>query len=267
MQRISAYIPCFNNADTIRSTIVSIRQQEEPVEDIVVIDDGSTDATPTIAEDCQVRVVRLTGNRGRGAARKRGMEECDSRYVLSVDANKSLPPHFVGAALPWFVDPQVAAVYGRLRLPQTATWVERWSARHIYRTDEHNEVKHNASLTTAGALCLKQLFMEAGNFDESLVFAEDREISRRLLKRGADIIFDPNLEINVAGKQDLQTALERFRRWNMDEGDMALPDYLKHIGYSVKVMAAKDLAKGDPLAAALSLFSAHYLFWRSRIHS
>ena len=68
-----AIVPAYNEAATITNVIESLRTHA-PGFDVVVVDDGSTDATATIAEGCGARVLRLPFNLGIGGAVQAGFK-------------------------------------------------------------------------------------------------------------------------------------------------------------------------------------------------
>ena len=116
MELISAYIPCYNNIDTIAEAVNSIRRQKVAVDELFVIDDGSTDGSAEAVESMGIRVIRNEKNLGRGAVRNRAMVEAKNELVLCCDATNTLPPDFVSRLLPWFKDPKVAAVCGWIHI-------------------------------------------------------------------------------------------------------------------------------------------------------
>ena len=82
MARLSAYVPCFNNASTIRESIESIQRQTVGIEDLFVVDDGSDDGSQQIVESMGVRLIQHSSNLGRGAVRNRAMVEAKEELVL-----------------------------------------------------------------------------------------------------------------------------------------------------------------------------------------
>ena len=84
-------IPAFNEADSI-AAVVSELQRAAPWREILVVDDGSTDATPAQAHASGARVVRHPYNKGNGAAVKTGIRQATSAYVLIVDADGQHQP-------------------------------------------------------------------------------------------------------------------------------------------------------------------------------
>jgi dolichyl-phosphate beta-glucosyltransferase len=96
---LSIVIPAFNEAERLPATLATLRawadQRAAPVE-VVVADDGSTDATAAVvaavaAEDERVALVRLGGNRGKGAAVRHGVLRARHGWVLICDADLSTP--------------------------------------------------------------------------------------------------------------------------------------------------------------------------------
>lgn len=85
---ISVVIPCYNAAAFLRATIESILGQTQPVLEVIVVDDGSTDDSANIAESFgpPVRVIRQP-NQGESAARNRGIEAAGGDWVAFLDAD------------------------------------------------------------------------------------------------------------------------------------------------------------------------------------
>jgi len=124
-------VPCFNSAATVCRTIESLQAQLLPIDQLFVVDDGSTDSSVTIAEAAGVPVLRNDSNLGRGAVRARAMREAKNEFVVCCDSSKSLMPGFVDSGLMWFEDPKVAAVCARIVQPPAENAVERWRGRHM----------------------------------------------------------------------------------------------------------------------------------------
>ena len=92
--RFSIVIPTFNHAGMIGGAIESALAQSYQDFEVVVVDDGSTDATPQILaaqRDRRVRAVRQA-NCGEAAARNRGLSEARGEYVVWLDSDDLLLP-------------------------------------------------------------------------------------------------------------------------------------------------------------------------------
>ncbi|WP_027356031.1 glycosyltransferase family 2 protein [Desulfofundulus thermocisternus] len=83
---VSVLIPAYNEAGRIGDTLEAVLSIPE-VAEVVVVDDGSTDATAEIARACGARVISLERNRGKGEALNRGVPLCTRDVILLIDAD------------------------------------------------------------------------------------------------------------------------------------------------------------------------------------
>ena len=264
MVKISAYIPCFNSADTIARTINSIRQQTVPVSELFLIDDGSSDNSAGIAEAMDLKVIRLEHNKGRGFVRSLAMQEAAHELVFCCDSTKQVCPNFIENCLPWFNDESVAAVRGHFVLPEITSVAQRWASRHIYREQENFIRSSNASFISAAAMVRKSVIMKLGNFNPSLEHSEDRAMSEAILAAGYQVGFSPELEVYPIGADSIVAVLERFWRWNRGVGKKyTVWGYWQDTKYALKVMVPHDLRDHDFQSALLSLLSPQYRLLKS----
>ena len=84
--RVAAVIPAFNNERTIGETI-GVLQRDSRIERVVVVDDGSHDATAEVAAASGAHVIRMATNRGKGDALSRGLVDLTADVVLMVDGD------------------------------------------------------------------------------------------------------------------------------------------------------------------------------------
>ncbi len=92
---VSIIIPAFNEAAAIESVVVRLRSLA-PWQEIVVVDDGSTDGTGEIARKAGARVIRHPYNKGNGASVKSGIREASGANILIMDGDGQ---HEAGDAL------------------------------------------------------------------------------------------------------------------------------------------------------------------------
>lgn len=97
MTRISIVIPCHNYGRFLAAALESVVVQNDPDWEAIIVDDGSTDATASVAEEWRSRYprnIRCLGqcNAGPGAARNRGAREATGDWLLFLDADDVLLP-------------------------------------------------------------------------------------------------------------------------------------------------------------------------------
>lgn len=95
MVSVSVIVPVYQGESTIVACARSVLNQDYASVNLIIVDDGSTDATKSLtdriaAEDDRVKIVH-TANRGRQAARLRGVELATSEWITFVDADDCLP--------------------------------------------------------------------------------------------------------------------------------------------------------------------------------
>ncbi len=91
---ISVVVPCFNADRYLKVCLESLKAQKSPEIEMIFIDDGSTDATGAILDafaraEPRARVIHIP-NGGVSAARNRGIEMAQGRYIAFVDADDAL---------------------------------------------------------------------------------------------------------------------------------------------------------------------------------
>jgi glycosyltransferase involved in cell wall biosynthesis len=89
--RLSIILPARNEAESLGALLAEIRGLH-PEAELVVIDDGSTDATARVAADAGARVVRHPYNMGNGAAIKSGARAAKGEILVCMDADADLDP-------------------------------------------------------------------------------------------------------------------------------------------------------------------------------
>ena len=103
VQRLSVVIPARNEALNLPALLDEVaavlRGAALPFAEVIVVDDGSSDATPSLAATKGARVVHHPESLGNGAAVKRGIREAKGDWVLLLDGDGQHPPHELPAML------------------------------------------------------------------------------------------------------------------------------------------------------------------------
>ena len=194
LPRASVIIPAYNAARTLPATLAALRAQTIPAAhlEVIVVDDGSTDATAAVAAAAGVRVVRRA-NGGPAAARNAGTDRARGEIVLFTDADCVPAPGWVAAMLAPFRDPAVVGVKGAYRTHQRSL-VARFA--QIEFLDRYARQARQPTIDLVGSYAAafrRATFQAAGGYDTRFPVAnnEDVELSYRLADRGARLVFAP----------------------------------------------------------------------------
>lgn len=85
MPRISAIVPTYNRADLVQSIVGNLRGQTRPPDQVIVVDNGSRDATQMVARELGAELIVFAENRGFAAAVNEGVRQAWGDWLLIVN--------------------------------------------------------------------------------------------------------------------------------------------------------------------------------------
>lgn len=183
---ISVVIPAYNAEQTLARCLDGLLAQTAPrgSYEIIVVDDGSTDATREIAQaSASVRVL-TQANRGAGAARNLGAQNARGEIVLFIDADSIPDSRWIEAMAAPFADPTVAGASGEKKTHQKTQWARFVQMEYDYRYDRIATQRTIDFVDSSTAAYRREVLIANGGFDETLQEAEDTDLSFRLAERG-----------------------------------------------------------------------------------
>lgn len=169
---VTVVVPAFNADQTLHETLVSVRGQTHANLEIIVVDDGSTDATAAIAArhaaaDDRIRLIRQE-NGGVARARNRGIAEASAAYVAPVDGDDLWAPTKIAKQLVRLKQADAGLSYTWYAvIDEQSNVIHTISPSHegdvLGRLCEGNFVGNGSS-----PLMLKTAVLDAGGYDASL---------------------------------------------------------------------------------------------------
>ncbi len=212
--KISAIIPTVNRVGLITRAIESVVNQTHAVNEIIVVDDGSTDDTVKIIAD-QFPFVKIYSqeNRGVSAARNRGIAAATGEWVAFLDSDDQW--------LPEKVEQQVKALKNNpdsLFCYTNEIWFRH--GRRVNPKRKHQkyggfvfeECLQSCFIGASTVLLHRSLFDTVGLFDESLPACEDYDYWLRVAQKYPVLYLDEPLIIKYAGHGDQLS----YQYWGMD---------------------------------------------------
>ncbi|MBI5305149.1 MAG: glycosyltransferase [Chloroflexi bacterium] len=186
---ISVVVPAFNVAPTLGACLDALHAQTLPRDayEVIVVDDGSTDATRAVAESRGVRVI-AQANAGAGAARNAGAQNARGEIVVFIDADSVPDAGWLAAMARPFADATIAGASGEKKSRQTNLWARLTQLEYDFRYDRmtaHGVIDFVDSSTAAYR---RAVLLARGGFDTTLKEAEDTELSFRLAEHGCRMV-------------------------------------------------------------------------------
>lgn len=177
--KISVIVPCYNAGGFIGAALASIRRQRYVPLEIIVVDDGSTDALAERLTPLGDDIVFLRqDNRGPAAARNAGLKRASGDYIAFLDADDLWPDGKLALQTAWLErQPELDLVTGRIQYVRLAGAREQ-----AIRFEDGDKV---TSVYLGALLARRALFDKVGQFDETLRFSEDHDWYLRVRESGA----------------------------------------------------------------------------------
>ncbi len=215
--RISVVIPSYNRRHTLQRALQSVLEQRSPVDEIILVDDGSSDdsAAMVTREFPQVRLLRQP-NQGVSAARNRGIQAAQYEWIALLDSDDSWMPHKIESM-------RAAATQhpGYVLYHSDEIWIRR--GVRVNPMQKHRksggwiftQCLPLCAISPSATLLQKSVLQDLGLFDENLPACEDYDLWLRLCHRYPVHYIDEPLITKYGGHDDQLSqqhpVMDRFR--------------------------------------------------------
>ena len=211
---VSVIIPVFNRAKLIYRSINSVINQTYPVNEIIVIDDGSKDGTyDLVKRDFPQVMLTHQENKGVSTARNAGIKLAKSKWIAFLDSDDEW--------LPKKVEKQINLLNTNFSYKICHTdevWIRNqvrvnpMKKHRKYGGDIYNKCLPLCVISPSSIIIHKDIFNNVGLFDESLPVCEEYDMWLRICSKYSVLDLDQKL-INKFGGHDDQLSK---KYWGMD---------------------------------------------------
>lgn len=224
---ISIIVPVYNEGKILRSSIESLLDLEYPNYEIIIVNDGSIDDTAKVAEEVvgyqqgRTALVKVSlinkPNGGKSKALNAGIQYSEAEFVLCMDGDSQLSSNTLKMGIRHFIDPNVGAVAGNVKVE---------NRKHILTDLQALEYVEGLNMPRSAqgfikmvniipgpiGIFRKSALRDAGYYSSD-TFAEDADITLKILEKGWKINYEPNAMAFTEAPVKLHQLLKQRYRW------------------------------------------------------
>jgi glycosyltransferase involved in cell wall biosynthesis len=201
---VTVVMALYNGGTLVTESLASIVTQTVPPRQIIVVDDGSTDASPTLVADfaqahrgpSKITIIRKE-NGGQGSARNAGAEKAVTEFLAFIDQDDTWSPDHLEVLLDRCDNhPELGWIYSDFRqIDATGKTVRRHFLKETrYRVPEQSftdMLSRDLMMLPSASIIRTRAFHEGGGFDTQFRGYEDDDLFLRIFQAGWNFAFEP----------------------------------------------------------------------------
>jgi glycosyltransferase involved in cell wall biosynthesis len=216
---LSVIVPVYNGERTLRQALLAIHsaigalRSARPVieTEIIVVDDGSTDATARIAASAGCTVLSFPANRGLSEARNHGAANSAGEVLVFIDSDAVVRPDALLRVVDAFTDPEVGAVTCLLDAAHpNADFFSQY--KNLYMHYNFSVLPGSVDFLYGTMHAVRRTYFIP--YDPTLALTADTDLGQSLQRLGVRILLD---------KQLLVLHLKRHTLWSFFKNDFQVP--------------------------------------------
>lgn len=231
---LSVLMPCYNAAQTLPEALESLSSQSYPHFEIILVDDGSTDATPAIlvgwkSQEPRLRVISQA-HLGIVEALNTGLGACQGAYIARMDADDRCHPERFERQMRYLLaHPEVAivgcqvAAFPQSQVREGFQLYLQWQNALLSNADIRREIFIESPLAHPSVVFRKDWIADVGGYQEH-GWAEDYDLWLRLYLAGAHFVKLP--EVLLHWRERPQRLTRTHSRYSLENFLRAKAHYL-----------------------------------------
>lgn len=216
---LTVIIPAYNEAEFVGDTIRSLLAQTVPPDQIILVDDGSTDGTGDVGRRAGITVIRPPHNTGsKAGAQTFALPWVRTKLVMAIDADTTLEPTAVERLMRSFEDPGVGAACGFVLPRRIKTLWERGRfVEYLFAFTFYKQVQeyYRRPMISSGCFSMYRtdLMRRHGGWP-GRTLAEDMDLTWTFHQTGVGVRFEPEAVCYPIEPYNFRFMRRQLRRWS-----------------------------------------------------
>ncbi|MBF0540560.1 MAG: glycosyltransferase family 2 protein [Nitrospirae bacterium] len=254
-EKVSIIIPIYNSEKYIEECLQSIKNQQDNNYEVILVDDGSKDASCDIYNKFSYLTIRLPVNKGQAVARNKGVEKAAGNIICFVDSDVVVPSDWLTKYRNLLAKyPEASMICSGYNKSKGSSPPELFALYESQYRREQLPLYINGA-TTSNSVIYKSDFNDTGGFTEyylnwdnyeekrAVVASEDGELGYRLSKKGKKIVWSHENQVQHAFKDNWKDYLVQQKGFSRDA-------VLSYFRYPERI-TAKNIYSGEKIFSQL----------------
>lgn len=216
---LTVIIPAYNEAASVGDTIQSLLTQTVPPDQIILVDDGSTDGTGDVGRRAGVTVIRPARNTGsKAGAQNFALPHVKTKLVMAIDADTTLAPTAVERLMQALDQPDIGAACGFV-LPRRikSLWERGRYIEYLFAFNFYKQVQdyYHRPMISSGCFSMYRtdLMRRHGGWP-GRTLAEDMDLTWSFHRTGVGVRFVPEAICYPIEPYNFRFMRKQLRRWS-----------------------------------------------------
>ncbi|MGD8779240.1 MAG: glycosyltransferase [Ignavibacteria bacterium] len=224
---VSVIVPVYNEGKVLKDSIHSLLQLDYPTYEIIIVNDGSTDNTAEVGKELVghhqgrnslVKVSLINKpNGGKSKALNAGIQYSEGDFVLCMDGDSQLSTNCLKMGVRHFVDPEVGAVAGNVKVDNRKKFLTDLQALEYVEglnlPRSAQGLVRSVNIIPGPIGIFRKKALRQSGFYSSDTFAEDADITLKILSNGWKLVYEPNSIAFTEAPEKLHQLLKQRYRW------------------------------------------------------
>ena len=236
MQKVSIYIPVYNGEKTIKEVIDSVKSQSFSFDEVIVINDCSTDNTEEILKTFpEIKIINNKNNKGLSYCRNIAINETQNEIIAAIDADVVLNEYWLENIIKNLKDDTVMCG-GNLSEKYINNNYNNWRSVNYMQNWGNEDTINPSFLYGCNTIQLKNIWKKVGGYDEKLKSnGEDIDYCRRIKNLGNyDLFYNSRAKCLHLQNDDLKSISKRVWRYHSYGYKIKKPSFYRFVKLIIK---------------------------------